>query len=107
MHQIFLCVDAPTYSAGLMNSSSDAFRCLQALVFLSARASKRPPVPRGLCRCCCPLGPVSVDVLSVCLHVHGWVHTRGHWAPMWRATASGKLDFFSSLLLLVVGAQRQ
>lgn len=73
MHQIFLCVDAPTYSAGLKTGSSDALGCLQVPVLLYALASKCAPVPGGLCYCCCPSGPVSVDVLSVCLSACAWV----------------------------------
>lgn len=57
MHQIFLCVDAPTYSAGLKNSSSDALGCLQAHVFLHAHASEHPPMPGGFASLSLLLGP--------------------------------------------------
>lgn len=107
MHQIFLCVDAPTYSAGLKNSSSNALGCLQAPVFLYACASKCPPMPGGLHRYCCPLDPVSVDVLSVCPSACAWVdaHT---WALGMHVACDCKWEagFFSSSLLLVVGAKR-
>lgn len=48
VHQTFLHVDTPTYSAGLKHSSSSALGCLQALVFLYACATKCPLVPGDL-----------------------------------------------------------
>lgn len=79
---------------------------LQAPVFLYARAADVPPWAGDL-RCCgCPLALFQwMCCLCVCLHVLGWVYMCGPRECMWSVPVSGKLGFFSSPLLLVVGAQ--
>lgn len=95
MSQIFLGVD----------TSSDAVDAAGLCVSVHMR-SKCPPVGWGSALLWLPLSPVSVYVLSVCLSAWAWVGAHACIPGMHvQCAVSGKLGFFSSSLLLVVGAQ--